>query len=402
MNAAVADSSIKLLVIVTAPISAALLMRGQLRYLQQSGFDVTLITSPSSQLEEIAELEGIRTIPIRMERNPSPIRDIISLISLIMAIRRLRPTICHVSTPKAGLLGGIASTVACVPIRIFTLRGIRADGMSGFRAKLMHIFERWTCRLAQQVYCISESLAQQAIETKLATKEKIKVLGSGSSNGINSQRFTRLPNVLERAAKLNEVIKLDKSNLVIGFVGRICKDKGISELLTAFDELGDEFSGLQLLIVGPLEASGNFERLIRRQIDSDPRIFHIGFTNDTPPAYALMDVFAFPTYREGFGNVALEAAAMGLPVVASRVTGCVDTVVDGVTGKLVEPRDANSLASALRLYLNDPIIRKKHGSAGRQRVIQEFQPQRIWDALKHEYHQLLRDKDITVPIESKK
>jgi len=184
---------------------------------------------------------------------------------------------------------------------------------------------------------------------------------------------------------------------VIGFIGRIVRDKGIIELAGAWKELREEFPDLHLLLVGPHEPQDPIPAEIDRMLHSDPRVHLLGEVSDIPPLYAVMDVLALPTYREGFPNVLLEAAGMKVPVVATRVPGCADAVQDGVTGMLVPPCDAARLAVAVRTYLHDGELRRRHGAAARDWVLQEFRPERIWQAIYEEYLELLEKKGIPVP-----
>ncbi len=176
---------------------------------------------------------------------------------------------------------------------------------------------------------------------------------------------------------------------VLGFVGRLVRDKGVAELFAAYKELRRDIPRLFLLLVGPFEDYDKLDANLRSEISSDPQIVQTGFLKDAEVAYPLMTLLALPTYREGFSYALMEAASMELPVVATRVTGCVDAVVDGQTGVLVPPQDAHALAAAIRAYLLDRGACRRHGTAGRKRVIQEFQPRMIWESLDHEYRELL-------------
>jgi glycosyltransferase involved in cell wall biosynthesis len=377
---------------VTAPASAWALLRGQLRYMQERGFEVFLASSPGPLLQEAAKREGVHAVPVPIRREPALFHDFQSLRHLVAVIRRLKPDIAHVSTPKMGLLGAIAAWSCRVPVRLYTLRGIRADGFTGNRARLLVALERLTCALSHKVYCISHSVRDRARELRLAPPHKLRVLGDGSSNGVDTTRFSRTADILRAADALRDRLRLPAAAPVIGFVGRIARDKGFLELLGAYDQLLREIPELHLLVVGNFESHDEIPTEARAQLERDAQIISTGFLEDTAPAYALMDVLAFPSYREGFGNVAIEAAAMEIPVVACRVTGCVDAVVDGKTGILVPPRDMTALASALKRYLADPELRRSHGQAGRERAVRDFQPSRIWALLYEEYVQMLARK----------
>ncbi len=382
----------KLVHIETTAPSAWAFLRGQLRFMRERGYDVTLITSPGPELEVTGAREGVRTIAVPMRREPAPWHDVVSLMRLTSVFRSLRPDIVNVGTPKASLLAGLAGILARVPIRLMTLRGMRADGLTQPARSVMLAMEWMSCRSAHQVYCVSKSLRQRALELKLGSSDKLKVTGPGSGNGVNSLQFSRSPDVLARAEALRMTLGLSVGTPVIGFVGRLVKDKGVAELMAAFRRLQPEIAGLKLLLVGPFEEYDGLPAGLRAEIERDPQIIHLGFVEDPVPAYALMTVATLPTYREGFGNAPMEAAAMELPVVATQVTGCFDAVLHGQTGMLVPARDSTALADALRIYLADADLRRAHGAAGRERVVREFQPEMIWNLLDQEYTELLRQR----------
>ncbi len=393
----------KLVHIVTSPMTAWAFLRGQLRFMKERGFDITLISAPGWELDEIAQQEEADRIAVPMMREPAPLADSVTLARLTALLRRLRPDIVHCGTPKACLVGGLAARAAGVPARVMTLHGMRADGLTGPKRRLMVFLERLSCANAQRIYCVGESLRQRAIELRLASPEKLRVLGPGTANGIDAQRFARTPALLERTQALRERLNLPADALVIGFVGRLVRDKGVAELIGAFGELKREFPTLRLLLVGPLESYDGLDPELRTRITGDPQIVHTGFLESPECAYPLMTVLALPTYREGFPYVPMEAAAMEVPVVATRVTGCVDAVVDGRTGALVPVRDAAALATALATYLRDPALCRQHGQAGRMRVETEFRPEPIWQLLYEEYCEMLGEsgKSFTGSISAK-
>jgi len=375
--------------IVTSPMTAWAFLRGQLRFMKERGFDVTLISAPGWELNEIAQQEGVDPIAVPMLREPAPWSDTVTLARMTGLLRGLRPQIVHCGTPKACLVGGLAARCAGVPARVMTLHGMRADGLSGPKRQLMLFLERLSCASAQRVYCVGESLRERALELRLASASKLRVLGAGTANGIDVQRFARTPALLERSQALRERLHLPADAPVVGFVGRLVRDKGVAELIAAFGELKREFPNLILLLVGPLENYDGLDAELRTRITGDPQIVHTGFLEETESAYPLMTVLALPTYREGFPYVPMEAAAMEVPVVATRVTGCVDAVVDGRTGTLVPPRDAAALATSLAKYLRDPSLCRQHGQAGRARIENEFRPEPIWQLLYEEYCEML-------------
>jgi glycosyltransferase involved in cell wall biosynthesis len=371
----------------TVPVSLFFLS-GQVSFMRASGLDVHAIASPDTYLASFGEQEGIPVYAVPMTRSITPLQDSRALWRLWRLLRRLRPDIVHAHTPKGGLLGMIAATLARVPIRVYHVRGLPFVTASGWRKRLLKTTERASCALAHRVLAVSHSMRRIAVAEGLCAAEKIAVLAGGSGNGVDATgRFGPQPAHVRRDARARLGIPQDA--LVVGFVGRVVREKGAVELATAWKALREIEPRLHLLLVGRVETEDAVPREVLAELQADPRVHLTGVDPNTPPLYAAMDVVALPTYREGFPNVALEAAAMGLPIVATSVPGCVDAVVDGVTGTLVPARDAGALASALGGYLADPALRGRHGAAARARVVAAFRREVIWEALETEYDALL-------------
>ncbi len=383
--------------ITTVPVSLGF-FTGQIGYMKARGFEIQAISSPGADLKKFAEREQVAVHAVEMPRRITPLRDLVAIFRLWRTLRRIRPAIVHAHTPKGGLLGTTAAWLARVPVRIYHMHGLPFTTASGYKRLLLRWSEQVACRLAHQVFCVSHSVREVALAESLCRPEKIKVLLRGSINGVDAAHRFNPANLGQNARKdTRSSHGIPADALVVGFVGRFVRDKGIAELAGAWRTLREEFLALHLLVVGPFEPQDPVPPQVEALLRGDPRIHLTGMVDDTPPLYAAMDIVALPTYREGFPNIPLEAAAMALPVVATRIPGCVDAVEDGVTGTLVPPRDATALADAIRTYLNHPELRRKHGQAGRQRVLRDFRPEAIWEALYQEYVRLLREKGLPSP-----
>ncbi len=371
--------------IVTHPVSARLLLKGQLRYLMEKGFDVLVISSAGKDLDRVAEREGIRTISVKMDRTIRPWRDVLALLRLYRTLRALQPDIVNASTPKAGLLGTLAAFVARVPVRIYTVRGLRLETARGLRRALLWCAERLASACAHRIVCVSQSLASLYTSLGLGSGDKILVLASGSSNGVDVERFG-VPAGNSKKARLLERLRIPSDAPVIGFVGRLTKDKGIEEMLDAFDTVLGSCPKACLLLVGDFEVEDRPSSHVVHRIREHPRVVVTGFVPDPESYYSVMEVVAFPSRREGFPNVLLEAAASELPVVGFRGTGTTDAVRDGVTGTLVPMGESRAMAHALLRYLREPALRREHGKAGRRRAEEEFSSHMIWCALERALH----------------
>ena len=353
------------------------MLEGQLRRFREAGLNVTVISSPGAGLCRAAERDRVEARAVAMARDITPLADLVALWRLWRLLRTLRPAICHVGTPKAGLLGGLAAWAAGVPHRFYTLHGLRLETATGFSQRLLFAAEWLACRVAQRVICVSVSLREQCVARGVVPRRKTVVIGDGSARGVDVTRFLPDPEKETRVRRLRSQLGIASGDPVIGFVGRVTRDKGITELIDAFDMLRSKHAALKLLLVGEIERLRQVPRRIPRTIENDRAVILTGFVDDPIPYYDLMDVVVLPSYREGFPMVALEAGAAGKPLVAARATGSIDAVIDGETGILVPARDAAALADAVDSLLADPETARRMGRAGRERVRARFLPGRL-------------------------
>lgn len=379
-----APARLRLVLAVTDPLSTVFL-RGQLAAARARGFDVSLLSGPGDMARALAAAEGARLIEVDMARHIAPGRDLVALLEIVRTLREIRPHIVNAGTPKAGLLVLLGAWLVRVPCRVHTLHGLRAETLRGARRLVVTGLTRLTCALAQRVLCVSPSLAERAVNLGAVAAGAAVVLGAGSANGIDLARFTATDAGRRAARELRARCGIPAEAPVLGFVGRVARDKGVVELAAAWQRLRARFPSLHWVMVGAPDATDPIPAEVARALAADPRVHQLGQVDDPVPAYLMMDVLALPTYREGFGYALLEAAALETPVVATRVTGCVDAVADRVTGTLVPQRDVDALVAALAAYLEDPALRARHGQAGRERAARLFRQEDLWARLHREY-----------------
>jgi len=364
-----------------------LTLTGHLRSLREEGFQVTLISSPGELSNRIAEMEGVEAISIPMHRGIAVIADMVTLVRLWMVLRRIKPDLTEFSTPKAGLLGTLAARLAGVPQRIYRLRGLKLERSRGLKRHLLLMSERVAAACADVVLCNSISLRAEAIALGVCPEAKLRLLGSGSSNGVDVQRFAPGPNELGRS------LGLPADAPVLGFVGRLTVDKGVPELIEAFEQILAVLPKVRLLLVGWFDESEDaLSEDLQRRIRAHPQIHLTGFVSDTAPYYRAMDVMVLPTWREGFPNVVLEAAATGVPVVTTIATGSRDSVVPEVTGLLIPPGYPEAISEAVLRLLRDGDLRWRMGLAARAWVLEHFVDKRVLGRTAAFYRTLLESK----------
>lgn len=350
-------------------------MKGQVGYLREKGLNVHVVSSQGPELSEYSS--HIKHV-VNMKREISLVNDIKSLIKMISLMIREKPYIVNSGTPKAGLIGTLAAFVTRRPVRVYTVRGLRLETTIGIKYKVLYLMEKIAMFCATDVIAISESLKTRIVSLGLANKSDIKVLGYGSSNGLNLANFSK------KKQDINfEYKKRLEDHFVIGFVGRIVKDKGIKEVIEAFKIIRNKGYNTKLLVVGKVEKDDSISIADFEFLQENNDVVLVGEVSDTVNYYNNMDVLVFPTHREGFGNVSIEAQAVEVPVITTNVTGAKDTVKSEETGYIVEQGDYIGIAEKIELLINNPELRSKLGSNGRDRVKTKFTNEVIWTALEN-------------------
>jgi glycosyltransferase involved in cell wall biosynthesis len=368
---------------VTHP-QTCLILGARLRTLRQAGFRVILVSGPGELLDSTAAHEGVERISIPMQREIAPFSDSIALFRLWLLLLRLRPQIVEFSTPKAGLLGSLAAMLCGVPRRVYLLRGLKCETATGLKRQLLFAAERLASACAHVVLCNSESLRNQALAHGIASKHKLRLLGEGSSNGVDIERFSPGPSTVRSR------LAIPHDARVIGFVGRLTCDKGLPELITAFEIVLASVPVARLLLVGWFDAAEDaLDSDLRLRILRHPAIDCTGFVSDTAPYYRAMDLLVLPSWREGFPNAVLEAAASGIPVVTTESTGARDSVIPEVTGLLIPPGYPEAISEAVLKIIRNPERQRRMGRAARAWILDHYLESRVLGRTAEYYRRLV-------------
>lgn len=349
-----------------------LVLHGRARALRDAGFRVSLLSAPGELLEQTARTEHVDAFSIPMDRGISLVHDAAALFRIWRLLRRLRPDIVEFSTPKAGLLGILAARLCGIPVRIYFLRGLKLETSRGFRRLLLLWAEKVASGSADLVVCNSRSLLERALALGIAPESKLVLLGGGSSNGVNLARFAPGP------SNVRMQFGIPRDAPLIGFSGRLTVDKGLPELLEAFAAILRRVPKAYLLLVGWFDAAEDaLECEVRARIEGHPRIICTGYVEDTAPYYRAMNLMVLPSWREGFPNAVLEAAATGVPVIATHCTGSCDAVIPEVTGLLIPTGSPDAITEAVLNLLANPDRCKQMSAAARTWVAENYDDRRV-------------------------
>jgi len=379
----------KLLRITTVPISLHKLLHGQFNYMQQKGIEVILASADDKEIPKIEAETGLKVHRLPLTRTISPLTDLKALWQTYKLIKQQKPDIVHTHTPKAGLIGMLAAKFAGVPVRMHTVAGLPLMQANGIKRKVLNNVERLTSWATTGVYPNSFALAEFIIKEKLAPAKKIKVIANGSSNGIDITYFNPKKFSEEQKEKLRAKLGITKNDIVFSFVGRLVGDKGINELITTFTQLKDK--NIKLLLVGNQEPE--LDPLLEKTqkiIKENPNIITTGWVEDVRPFLAISDIFVFPSYREGFPNVVMQAGALGLPSIVTDINGSNEIITNKYNGLIIPVKNQEALKKAMQLLLTNKELRQKLAKYARPNIVEKYQQQVVWEALYEEYMRVFR------------
>jgi glycosyltransferase involved in cell wall biosynthesis len=380
----------KLIRITTVPMALRYLLPGQMRFMAANGFDVLMISANGKELANVIENEQCRHIIVPMTRKITPFRDLKCLFKLIRIFRKEKPDIVHTHTPKAGLLGMIAAKYCGVKVRIHTVAGLPMMVEKGFKYQLLKFVEKRTYAAANQVWPNSNSLQQFITTQRLTDPKKIRVIAKGSTNGIDVDFFNRAALDEKRINEIKTSINFSPQNKYLLYIGRLVVDKGIIELLNVFSALQKMNASVKLILVGEYEtALDPLPVNTIKEIENNSSVIHINWTNDVKYYMYLCDHFIFPSHREGFPNVLLQAGAMELPIICSRIAGNIDIVTHNETGLIFDCGNEQQMRDLVEHAMANPEQGKAMAKKLRLLIRENYRRENIWQNILEAYKSLV-------------
>jgi glycosyltransferase involved in cell wall biosynthesis len=355
-------------------------------------FEVLAVSSgPQQEIDEIGIREGVPTKILEMSRTIAPLNDLKSLWEFYKLCKKEKPLMVHSHTPKAGIVGMLGAKIAGVPIRLHTVAGLPLMEATGTKRKVLDFVEKLTYSSATKVYPNSKGLYDFILENKYIGVNKLKVIANGSSNGIDTSYFFYEQISEQQKVTLKKELNIQEKDFVFIFVGRLVGDKGINELVAAFANLNKSAKDIKLLLVGPQEKE--LDALLPetvKEINNNLNIIEVGFQSDVRAYFAISDALVFPSYREGFPNVVMQAGAMGLPSIVSDINGCNEIIVEGKNGIIIAVKDKEAIFRAMNKMLMDNEYRTRLQANAREMIVSRFEQQVVWEAILTEYKSLLK------------
>ena len=374
---------LKLIRTSTIPASLENLLKGQLKMLSKY-YNVLAVSSPGDDMETIKEREGVRTIAIPMERRISLIKDFISLIRLIVLFAKERPDMVHSITPKAGLLSMLAAWITRVPVRMHTFTGLVFPTATGKMQKLLIAMDRLTCFCATHINPEGEGVKRDLVNYNITSKP-LHIIANGNVNGIDLEYFDKTPEVVEKACSYKK-----EGTFTFCFVGRMVRDKGINELVHSFLRLYQKDERVRLLLVGPFEKELDpVLPEVEEHILHHPGICYMGYQNDVRPFLVASDALVFPSYREGFPNVVIQAGAMGLPAIVTDINGCNEIVLPDLNGVIIPSKDEQALYESMKYFASHPVEVERMAANARPLIASRYEQRIVWNALLDEYKSII-------------
>ena len=380
----------KLIRITTVPISLKYLIKGQMRFMSKNGFDVTMISAGGEEIKEVIKNEDCKHLIFPLTRKITPIQDLKAVLKLFRYLKKEKPYIVHTHTPKAGIVGMLASYLAGVPIRLHTVAGLPLMEVREVKRFVLNFVEKLTYKCSTRVYPNSYGLKKIILKNRFTSENKLKVIGNGSSNGIDTSYFDPELFSIKDNDDLKTNLGIKKTDFVFIFVGRIVSDKGINELIEAFDKMSLVEENIKLLLVGPFEDELDpLHKKTKVLINNNNKIILVGYQNDVRPYFSISNCLVFPSYREGFPNVVMQAGAMKLPSIVSDINGCNEIIENNINGLVIKLKCVSSIYNAMIKITSDKPLFNKLRLNSRDKIRIKYEREVYWGLLLNEYESII-------------
>lgn len=377
------NQKFRILHVIHVPFAIPYFLGDQLSYFKDTyNAEIHIACTFSKSLIKYSHKWKFIPLGLNISRKISPIADIISIVKLFFYLKKNNFDVVVSHSPKGALIGTIAAFLSGVENNVYVRHGLFYETATGFKLKVFLKFEKIISFFSSKVICVSKSILDKSIKDKITSPEKLLMINKGSFNGIDSKVKFNPSNYSDNLIRLlKEKYNISNNEIVIGFVGRLSKDKGVYELYKAWEILKQKYGSIKLFIIGPLDERDSLENCLVEKFKFDDTVILAGLIENTAPLYRLMDIFILPSYREGFPTVVLEASAMELPVITTKKTGCIDSILENETGMFIDiiPEEISNMISH---YIEDPALRKAHGKNGRRFVKQNYDQTILWEFLK--------------------
>ncbi len=358
-----------------------ILLKGQLNFMSQKGLEVYMASTPDANVPALEEQQNAKFFPLPLSRELTPVKDLIALYHTIRLIQKLKPQIVHTHSPKAGVVGMLAAFLCRVPVKIHTVAGLPLMEVTGAKRKLLNFVESFTYWCADWVLPNSQELKKFILDHDFTRPSKVKVIGDGSSNGMDVAYFSITQDLLAEGKAFRQEHGITKEHTILTFMGRLAFYKGINELVEAFQILQKKYSNLKLLLIGAPEELNPLKESTKNEVISNKDIISVGHQKDVRKFLAVSDIFVFPSYREGFPQALMQASAMGLPSVATNINGCNEILENGKTGILIEPKSVEAIVDATSQLLDDEQGRIIMAKAAQNFITTNFEQKKLWQMI---------------------
>jgi len=374
----------KMIIIVTVPVVLETWLKGQPKFLSRY-YDVEIITSNASNIKDIEKYEGVNIKLVDFNRDINVFKDLKILIQLLFYFLKVKPTFVYTLTPKAGLLGMLASWMAQVPYRVHNVVGLPLLEATGNRKILLEATEKITYFCSTNLYCNSKVLRNVV---SVLSKKKVDVIANGSVNGVDTKLFqdTFSDN---KKNELRKSLGFEKNNFIITYVGRIVNDKGINELIEAFQVLSNNFEDVKLLLIGDyINEHDSISKESIELLKNNKAITHLEFQEDVGKYFSISSLFVLPSYREGLPNVLIEAGSYGLPLIATDINGCNEVIEHNLNGLLIEKKNSRALLEAIERFILDSEFYAYVKVNVRKSIVEKYDQTYFWCELRKEFKQI--------------